>query len=66
MSSPDIATAPATHVSPLPAFTAQTITSACAAGMLIALTIFWLSSGVRSADTDTAPPPSFEQFTIMP
>jgi len=66
MSSPDIATAPATHVSPLPAFTAPAVVSACAAGVLIALTIAWLSSGNRSADADTAPPPSFEQFTIMP
>jgi len=66
MSSPDIATAPASHVSPLPAFTASAVASACAAGLLIALTIFWLSSGHRSAVSDTAPPPSFEQFTIMP
>jgi len=66
MSSPDIATTSATPVSPLPAFTAPAVLSACAAGLLVALTIFLLSGPTRSADSDTAPPPSFEQFTIMP
>jgi hypothetical protein len=66
MSSPDIATTPATHVSPLPAFSSPAVASACAAGVLIALTAVWVSASHRSADADTAPPPSFEQFTIMP
>jgi len=68
MSSPDLATRSPIAFSPLPGLGSRVVYPAFGAGLLLTLTIVLVLAGTQqpSADADRAPPPAFEQFTIMP